>query len=109
MTKLVVEIYAKKDCSFCESAKEKNCDLCNEVKALVGRVNTDIPFQCKEVDISSNEDLFRRYKGDIPTIFINGKKAFKFKIDELEFRKRVRKEIIRAGLERLGKKRQYSS
>jgi glutaredoxin len=99
MTKLLVECYGKKDCCLCKEAKE-----------VIGRVREEIPFQFKEVDIQSSEDLFRRYKEDVPTIFINGKKAFKFKVDEEEFRKKVRKEFIKAGIVRVwNKSRGYNS
>ncbi len=108
MTNLLVEVYAKEDCALCNYAKKISCALCKEAKETICRVNEDIPFQYREVDISSSEDLFRRYREDIPLIFINGKKAFKFKVDEAEFRKTIRKEIIRAGLLRLrNKKQQY--
>ncbi|MBI5560711.1 MAG: glutaredoxin family protein [Deltaproteobacteria bacterium] len=90
MSKPVVEVYAK-----------RGCCLCKEVKKMIGRVNGEIPFFFKEVDISTDDDLFRRYNDHVPTVYINGKKAFKFRVDETEFRKRVRKEIIRAGLVRL--------
>jgi glutaredoxin len=89
MTKLLVECYGKKDCCLCKDAKE-----------VIARVKADIPFQFKEVDIGASDDLFRMYKEDVPTIFINGKKAFKFKVDEEEFRKRVRKEFIKASISR---------
>ena len=86
----IVEVYAK-----------NGCCLCSEAKKVIGKVNVDIPFNFKEVDIASSEDLLRRYTDHVPTIFINGKKAFKFKVDEGEFRRRVRKEIIRAGLAKI--------
>ncbi len=94
-TRLVVKVYSRKDCG-----------LCKEVKATIGRVNAEIPFHLKEVDIADNDDLFRRYKEDVPTIFINDKKAFKFKVDEAEFRKMVRKEFIRAGISRIWNKKE---
>jgi len=50
-----------------------------------------MPFALKVIDIAMCEDLTRRYDGNIPTVFINGRKAFKFKVDESEFRKWVRK------------------
>ncbi len=109
MTKLLVEVYARKDCSLCGYAEKINCALCKDAKDIIGKVNEDIPFQFREIDISSSEELFRRYKEDIPTIFINGRKAFKFKVDEAEFRKRIRKEIIRAGLLKLWNKKQHYS
>lgn len=109
MNKPVVEVYARKDCSVCDYGKGKDCALCKEAKEIIDRVNTEIPFDFKEVDIEANEDLFRRYKENIPTIFINDKKAFKFKVDEAEFRKKVRIELIKAGLNRLWSKKQHYS
>ncbi|MBI5454461.1 MAG: glutaredoxin family protein [Deltaproteobacteria bacterium] len=96
MTKPLIEVYARKDCSICSCPK--GCVLCNDVKDTLGRVGAEIPFQFKEVDIDASDDLFRRFNSDIPTVFINGKKAFKFKVDENEFRKKLRKEIIKAKL-----------
>jgi glutaredoxin len=112
MTRPLVEVYAAKDCTRCAYAKKGDkgkCALCVEAKEVISRVNKDIPFQFKEVDIGASEDLYRRYKEDIPTIFINGKKAFKFKVDESEFRKKVRKELIKAGIMRLWNKKQHYS
>lgn len=93
MTKLLVECYGKKDCCLCKVAKD-----------VISKVRADIPFQFKEVDIMASDELCRMYEENVPTIFINGKKAFKFKVDEDEFRKRVRKEFIRAGISRAWEK-----
>lgn len=109
MTKPVVEVYARKDCSVCSTAKGLACSLCFDVRSVISKARDDIPFQYKEIDICSSEDMFRRFKEDIPTVFINGKKAFKFKVDESEFRKMVRKEIIRAGILRLSHKKEHYS
>lgn len=107
MSNLLVEVYTKKDCnSFCKFYKDK-CALCRDAIEIIFKVNSEIPFDFKEVDIDSSEELNRAYREDIPTVFINGKKAFKFKVDENEFRKKVRKEIIKAGLMRL-RKQHYS-
>lgn len=91
---VLVEIYSRKDCC-----------LCREARKVLQRVNKDIPFSLKDVDITTEESLFRRYREEIPIIFINGKKTFKFKVDEQEFRKRIRKELIRDGLARVHSKR----
>ena len=112
MRRPLVEVYAAKDCSRCSYAKKADkagCALCMEAREIISRVGEDIPFQFKNVDIEANEDLYRRFKEDIPTIFINGKKAFKFKVDESEFRKMVRKEFIKAGIMRLWNKKQHYS
>jgi glutaredoxin len=112
MRRPLVEVYAAKDCSRCSYAKKASkagCALCMDARAIITKVKKDIPFQFKDVDIEANEDLYRRFKEDIPTIFINGKKAFKFKVDESEFRKMVRKELIKAGIMRLWNKEQHYS
>jgi len=108
MTKLLVEVYSRKDCKrCCQFARASDCVLCRDVKDVVDKVMGEIPFQFKEIDVCSSEDLDRRYREDIPTIFINGKKAFKFKIDEVEFRRRLRKEMIKDGMQRLWEKKQH--
>lgn len=109
MTKLTVEVFTKKDCSLCAFSSRSKCSLCKDATDIISRVNAEIPFQYKVVDIGSSEDLVRRYREDIPTVFINGKKAFKYKVDEVEFRKRVRKEIIKAGIMKLWNKKQHYS
>lgn len=84
----------------------KGCTLCKSARDVIGRVKADIPFVCTEIDISTCADLLRRFSDNVPTVFINGKKAFKFKVDEGEFRKRVRKEIIKAGISRAMNKKE---
>lgn len=106
MTKPLVEVYARKDCHLCVCPQGDDCTLCTDATEIIDRVRSDIPFEFKEVDICTNEDLLRRYKEDIPTVFINGKKVFKFKVDEAEFRKKTRKEIIKAGILKLRSKKE---
>lgn len=102
MTKPVVELFSRKDCSLCNL---KGCTLCRDASDVVTRALEEMAFVCKEVDIDTSEDLARRFKGDIPTVFLNGKKIFKYKVEEAEFKKKVRNEIIKAGISRLRNKR----
>ncbi len=90
MVKPLIEVYAR-----------EGCCLCKEAMGVIGKVRNDIPFQFKEIDIASSEELLRMYNDNVPTVFINGKKAFKYRVDEDEFRKKVRKEIIKAGISRI--------
>lgn len=96
MANLVVKVY-----------RQDGCSLCTKASKVIGRVNEEMPFELKEVDISLSEDLSRMYGNNIPMVFINGTKAFKYKVDEGEFRKKVRKEFIRAGLSRINSKRTH--
>ncbi len=76
--KIKVEIYSKPE-----------CHLCDEAKSVLVKVQQEVPFDFLEVDITSNRELFTEYKEQIPVVFICGKKAFKFRVNEKELRKRL--------------------
>ena len=73
-----VEIYGRRDCCLCE-----------EAKATLVKVRREIPFDLQEVDIESTPELYETYKERIPLIFINGRPAFKFRVDEASLRRRL--------------------
>ena len=99
------------DCVPCSLSHEpdpetgESCSLCTRAREVVRRINSEIPFHLNEIDVSTNPDLRRRYEGNIPTVFINGKKSFKYRVDEREFRKKIKKEIIKAKLLRFREER----
>ncbi len=76
--KIKVEIYSKSD-----------CHLCDEAKSVLLKVQKEIPFDFIEVDITRNRKLFTEYKEQIPVVFINNRKAFKYHVDEKELRNRL--------------------
>jgi len=67
------------------------CCLCDEVKAQLRRLNKSIHFNWREVNILEDPQAFVQFKEEIPVVFINGKKAFKFHLDEKAFLRRVEK------------------
>jgi glutaredoxin len=71
------------------------CHLCDEMKALVGRVARSHPVTLQEIDISKDAELERLYGLEIPVLIVNGRKAAKYRISEEAL---VR--ILRAGEER---------
>jgi glutaredoxin len=76
-----VEVYGKPDCC-----------LCDEVKATLLKVRRDLPFDFREIDIESTPELYETYRERIPLVFVNGRLAFKFRVDEGAFRRRLRRE-----------------
>ena len=60
------------------------CHLCDEMKAVVARVGQSYPLLVEEIDISTDEALEARYGLEIPVLFVNGKKAAKYRISEAE-------------------------
>jgi len=63
------------------------CHLCDEMKALVREVGRSLPLEVTEVDISGDPDLEERYGLEIPVLMVNGRKAAKYRISEIELRR----------------------
>jgi glutaredoxin len=70
---MIVRIYSK-----------PNCCLCEQARAVLDRVRERIPFQLVEEDIRASPELFQRYRYDIPVVTIDGREAFKHRLEEAE-------------------------
>lgn len=68
----------------------KNCHLCDEVKESLRRLERRADFRWREVDIDAEPELQRLYNDEVPVVFINGSKAFKYRVDEQEFLKKLK-------------------
>ncbi len=69
------------------------CHLCDEMKSLVHRVIARQPsghaITLDEIDISNDRELLERYALEIPVLFIDGKKAAKYRVSEAELTQRL--------------------
>jgi len=61
------------------------------MKKVVRSVAGEIPLEIKEVDVDSSSKLKESYGDEVPVLFINGRKAFKYRVAVKELRKRLRK------------------
>ena len=61
------------------------CHLCDEVKATLARLEQRGGFTWKEVDVDSDPELLRQFTEEVPVVLIDGKKAFKYRMDERDF------------------------
>lgn len=75
-----VELYTKKGCSLCVVARE-----------IIFKVLEQIPFEFQEVDIESRDDLYERFKEEVPVVFVNGERAFTYKVNEKKLRRILKK------------------
>jgi hypothetical protein len=66
-----------------------DCCLCDEAKGVLRRVATAYPAALREVDILADPELERRFREEIPVVFVDGRKAFKFHVPEGELRRRL--------------------
>jgi len=67
------------------------CHLCDEAKEVVERVRLRFPFLLRVINIETDPELEKSYGEQIPVVFINGNKAFKYHVDEAELEKKVKK------------------
>ncbi len=65
------------------------CHLCDVVKEQLARLATNLPFHWHEVDIDADPALQQRYNEEVPVVFIDGRKAFKYRLDERDFQRRL--------------------
>ncbi len=61
------------------------CHLCEVVKATIKQIESEATFQWRVVDIDADPELRRRYNDEVPVVFIDGRKAFKYHMDGRQF------------------------
>ena len=61
------------------------CHLCDEARAVLLRIGE--PFD--EIDIDSDDELFKRYLERIPVVVLDGEELYDFFVDEQDLRRRV--------------------
>jgi glutaredoxin len=62
------------------------CHLCDEARTVVSRVCADLGVEWVEVDITSDEELFRRWWEQIPVTLVDGKRHDFWRVDEQRLR-----------------------
>jgi glutaredoxin len=67
----------------------KGCHLCEIVKETLAKVARRSRFHLQEIDVDSDEDLRRRFSDEVPVVFIDGKKAFKYRMAERDFLRKL--------------------
>ena len=68
------------------------CHLCDEMKTVVSAVVKELPggtITVEHIDIASDPTLEGLYREEIPVLFVDGRKAAKYRITESELRRRL--------------------
>jgi glutaredoxin len=68
----------------------EGCSLCRTARAVLLAVRREVPFELREIDIGWSGDLYEEYKHDIPVVEIDGKRAFKYRVDEAALKERLK-------------------
>lgn len=67
----------------------KGCHLCEVVKESLSKLSRRGSFTWHEIDVDTDPELRRQYNDEVPVVFINGRKAFKYRMDEQEFLRKL--------------------
>ena len=67
----------------------KGCHLCEVVKESLHKLSRYGGFTWQEIDVDADPDLRRQYNDEVPVVFIDGRKAFKYRLDEKEFLRKL--------------------
>jgi hypothetical protein len=66
-----------------------DCHLCDEMKAVVDEVRRTVPCTLAVVDVDGDPALVAAYGHDVPVLLIDGRKAFKHRVDAAALRRRL--------------------
>lgn len=67
----------------------KGCHLCEIVKETLTKLERRGGFHWHEIDVESDDGLKRQFTDEVPVVFIDGRKAFKYRLDEQEFLRKL--------------------
>lgn len=74
-----VTVYARENCHLCEDALSTTKEVADGV---------DNSVAVKTVDVDNDSDLRERYGDRVPYVLVDGRPAFKFRVDEADLRRR---------------------
>ncbi|HTT25110.1 MAG TPA: glutaredoxin family protein [Candidatus Binatia bacterium] len=67
----------------------KGCHLCEVVKESLAKLSRRGGFTWSEIDVDANLELRRQFNDEVPVVFIDGRKAFKYHMNEQEFLRKL--------------------
>jgi len=66
-----------------------DCHLCAEALSILRRLQRELEFDLRELDITTDDALHRAYLERIPVIALNGEELFDYFVDEAVVRERL--------------------
>ena len=70
----------------------RDCELCREMEIVIEGVLPRFQAKLTRVEIDGDPSLEAQFGIEVPVLFINGRKAFKYRCTARELRKRLERE-----------------
>ena len=67
----------------------RDCCLCEAMKAVIRQVVSRDASAFEEIDVDSLPELQARYGNEVPVLFIDERKAFKYRVTRGELEKKL--------------------
>lgn len=59
----------------------RECGLCDEAKHAIAPIAKRLGLNIELIDVDSDPELMKLYGLEVPVVFVNGRKAFKYRVD----------------------------
>ena len=69
----------------------KDCCLCDEMKQIVREIAVKIPVEIEEIDVDASSPLRAEFGDQVPVLFIDSRKAFKYRVTAKKLEQRLKK------------------
>jgi glutaredoxin len=68
----------------------RDCCLCDAMKAVLRAAAAQESFSLEEIDVDSSPELQEQYGDQVPVLFIDGRKAFKYRVTQAALQRRLK-------------------
>ena len=72
-----------------------DCELCREMENIIASEIPKFDARIRRIEIDGDPDLEARFGIEVPVLFVNERKAFKYRCTPKELRKRLQREVKR--------------
>jgi glutaredoxin len=72
-----------------------DCELCREMEVIIDQETPAFDVHLSRVEIDGNRELEARFGHEVPVLFVNDRKAFKYRCTGRELRRRLMREVER--------------
>jgi hypothetical protein len=66
------------------------------MKAVVQKLSAELPLEIEEIDVDGAPGLKEKYGNEVPVLFIDGRKAFKYRATVNELKKKLQRDSCKA-------------
>jgi glutaredoxin len=81
----------------------QDCCLCDEMKAIIREVALKIPVELEVIDVDGSAELQEKFGNEVPVLFVDGWKAFKYRVTKDDLEKQMGKAVRARSLFRFSK------